>query len=196
MYYICTYTYIFFNKQIQPAQSIQYYPYIYDLRADYWYWIANMGVLPWRRYLLSVVLCLGLKLERPPFHVSMCLAVILVRVLFRQPCWWGFMGGASLSFLGHNFQANSMYSLSARSPASIPEPRLEGFCRFTSSDGVSRRRGGCLAWAHYTQQADLRLTQICQCLPSNCWDGRCGPPHPADNNDFARKQGQCSFRKF
>ena len=51
---------------------------------------------------LRVVLCLTLNPCENffPFQVYLYIGVILIQVLFRQPCCWVFIGVASLAFLG------------------------------------------------------------------------------------------------
>lgn len=70
-----------------------------------WYWITNWeGVSKGRIFspLLPSQLSLEVKgwgLLTFPLCMLHVRCVVIVQVLFRQPCWWVFMGVASLTFL-------------------------------------------------------------------------------------------------
>lgn len=79
---------IFLNLRIQPAQSVYY---MHVMISGTWYWIADWEALSWGRpfppVAHSFVICLGLRPhEIFPSHVSMSIGIIIVMVLFRQPC--------------------------------------------------------------------------------------------------------------
>lgn len=62
---------------------------------------------------LPVVLCLGLSPLRSPPHIIMSVGVILVHLMFGQPCWWDFM---SVPFLKIH-RTSSNYSTRQEKPS-------------------------------------------------------------------------------
>lgn len=63
-------------------------------------------------------------------HAALHCVVVTVQVLFKQPCWWDFMGVASLTFLGDTvLQQTSCSSCSTIFPSTLLQWSLSLGCK-------------------------------------------------------------------
>lgn len=104
-------------------------------------WITNCVLFCSQLSRWPAVFCLGLSPVRfPPLHIIMSVGVILVHLMFGQPCWWDFMSVPSLKIRWTSSNHSTRQEKPSYKLVRVVQEPLEPL------SAVAIARGCCAGW--------------------------------------------------